>query len=284
MWFIDASTGDARHGTGSLSSPVTSVTYSPEGRAVASTGTDNKVIVWDPQVATAAEVLTAPAEQVQGVAFSPDGSTLYTSSLGGVLLEWDLTGDRRFGRRFALGGGSPCCGAVTPIAPPLALSPDGTTFAARLGRSQIGLFSTRTLQRQASFTIRPRHGTVTALAWSPTQPELAVAGDSGLMEVWRVNGAPRLERSLTGQHETLGSPEASSVRLRSSGRLSQRATAASCLDHWWVVAPWHITSIVLQIWRSGEPAPESWSCRATLQPGTVATVHLRSRVTVSCWP
>ena len=208
MSFIDASTGDARPGTGSLSSPVTSVTYSPGGRAVASTGTDNKVIVWDPQVATAAELLTAPAEQVQDVAFSPDGSTLYTSSLGGVLLEWDLTGDRRFGRRFALGAGSPCCGAVTPIAPPLALSPDGTMFAARLGRSRIGLFSTRTLQRQASFAIRPRHATVTALAWSPTQPELAVAGDSGLMQVWRVNGAPRLERSLTGLHETLGAPEA----------------------------------------------------------------------------
>ena len=134
--FVDSSTGDARPGAGSLGTPVTSVTYSPDGRVVGSTGNDNKVIVWDPQAATVARVLTAPAEQVQYVAFSPDGSTLYTSSLGGVLLEWDLTGDRRFGRRVALGAGSPCCGTVSPLAPPLALSPDGTMFAARLGRSR----------------------------------------------------------------------------------------------------------------------------------------------------
>ena len=208
MSFIDASTGDARPGTGSHSSPMTSVTYSPDGRAVASTGADNKVIVSDPQAARSAEVLTAPAQRVEGVAFSPDGSTLYTSSVGGVLLEWDLTGDRTFGRRFALGARSPCCRTVSPIAPPLALSPDGTMFAARLGRSSIGLFSTRTLQRQASFAIRPRRATVTALAWSPTRPELAVAGDSGLVQLWNVNGTPRLERSLTGLHATRGAPEA----------------------------------------------------------------------------
>ena len=208
MSFVDASTGDARPGTGSPSSPMTSVTYSPDGRAVASTGTGSKVIVWDPRTARSAEVLAAPAERVEGIAFSPDGSTLYTSSVGGVLLEWDLTGDRRFGRRVVLGARSPCCSAVSPIAPPLALSPDGTMFAARLGRSSIGVFSTRTLQRQASFVIRPRRATVTALAWSPTQPELAVGGDSGLVQLWRVNGTPRLERSLTGLHEIPGSPEA----------------------------------------------------------------------------
>ena len=220
MSFIDASTGDARAGTGSLSSPVTSVTYSPDGRAVGSTGADNKVIVWDPQTATADAVLTAPAQQVQDVAFSPDGSTLYATSVGGVLLEWDLTGDRSFGRRFALGAGSPCCGAVTPIAPPLALSPDGTMFAARLGKSRIGLFSTRTLQRQASFAIRPRGAAVTALAWSPSRPELAVAGQSGLVQLWNVNGAPRLERALTGLHGTLGAPEAiQGVAFSPNGRL-----------------------------------------------------------------
>ena len=54
MSFIDASTGDARPGTGARGGPVTSVIYSPEGRAVASTGTDNKVIVWDPQATRSA--------------------------------------------------------------------------------------------------------------------------------------------------------------------------------------------------------------------------------------
>ena len=35
--------------------------YSPDGRAVASTGNDNKVIIWNPRSATPGEVLTVPA-------------------------------------------------------------------------------------------------------------------------------------------------------------------------------------------------------------------------------
>jgi len=139
--FADSSTGHARPGTGAPRSAATSLTYSPDGRAVASTSTDNKVIIWDPQAARPAKVLTAPAEQVQYVAFSPDGTTLYTSSLGGVLLEWDLTGDRGFGQHIPLGARSPCCRALLPPGPPLAISPDDSTFAVRLGTSTVGLFS-----------------------------------------------------------------------------------------------------------------------------------------------
>jgi WD40 repeat protein len=206
--FVDPSTGHGRPGTGAHGSAVTSLTYSPDGRAVASTGTDNKVIIWDPQTARPAEVLTAPAEQVQYVAFSPGGTTFYTSSVGGVLLAWDLTGDRSFGRRFPLGQGSPCCRTVLPPAPPLAVSPDGSTFAVRLGTSTVGLFSMHTLHQLASFTIGPKGTMVTALAWSSTRPVLAVAGYSGLVQLWRVDGAPRLSRSLAGLSAVPGAPEA----------------------------------------------------------------------------
>ena len=206
--FVDPSTGHARPGTGAHGSTVTSLTYSPDGRAVASTGTDNKVIIWDPQTARPTKVFTVPAEQVQYVAFSPDGTTLYTSSLGGVLLAWDLAGDRSFGRRFPLGRGSPCCRTVLPPAPPLAVSPDGSMFAVRLGTSTVGLFSAHTLRQRASFTIGPKGTMVTALAWSPTRPVLAVAGYSGLVQLWRVDGPPRLARSLTGLHAVPGAPEA----------------------------------------------------------------------------
>jgi WD40 repeat protein/DNA-binding SARP family transcriptional activator len=203
--FVDPSTGHTRPATGARSSAVTGLTFSRDGREVASTGTDNKVIIWHPQTARPAEVLAAPAEQVQYVAFSPDGTTLYTSSVGGVLLEWDLAGDRSFGRRFPLGRGSPCCRTLLPPGPPLAVSPDGSTFAVRLGTSTVGLFSTHTLHQRASFTIGPKGTMVTALAWSPTRPVLAVAGYSGHVQEWRVDGTPRPVRSLTGLS---GAPEA----------------------------------------------------------------------------
>jgi len=49
---------------------------------------------------------------------------------------------------------------------------------------------------------------ITALAWSPTRPVLAVAGYSGLVQLWRLDGTPRPVRSLTGLHAVPGAPEA----------------------------------------------------------------------------
>ncbi len=229
--FVDPSTGDAHLTIGAHSTPVTTVSYSSNDRVFASTGTDNKVLVWHPQTARPAEVLTAPAEQVQYVAFSPDGTTLYSSSNGGVLLEWDLTGERSFGRRFALGAPSPCCSAVSPLAPPLALSPDGTMFAVRLGSSTVGLFSTHTLHREASFTIRPKGAAITTLAWSPTRPELAVAGYSGIVQLWRVNGTPRLARRLTGLYPSLGQLEAiQALAFSPDGRLLAASDSSNAVE------------------------------------------------------
>jgi DNA-binding SARP family transcriptional activator/WD40 repeat protein len=254
--FVDAATGRARPGTGARSGAVTSLTYSPGGRVVASTGTDNKVIVWDPQTVRPAAVLTAPAEQVQYVAFSPDGSTLYTSSPGGVLLEWDLAGDRSFGRHFTLGKGSPCCRVVLPPAPPLALSPNGSTFAVRLGTSTVGLFSAHTLRQLASFSTGPKGSMVTALAWSPTQPVLAVAGYSGLVQLWRVGGAPRLARSLTGLSAVPGEPEAiQALAFSPSGQLlaasdNTRGTTVGMLGVILTHYGEHLGE--LAIWRTGD--------------------------------
>ena len=171
-------------------------------------GDDDKVIVWDPKTATPTEVLTGHTGQVQGAAISPDGRTLYTSSLDNVLLVWDLSGDRRFGRRAHVGSELPCCGPVSPLAPPLALSPDGSRFAITLGASTIGLFSANTFQRETSFTITPNRSVISALAWSPTGHQLAVAGSSGLVQLWNVDGTPRRVRSLAGFAPLLGLPEA----------------------------------------------------------------------------
>ena len=217
--FIDLSTGAARIGADRHNSSVSNVVYAPDGRTVRTTAEDDKLIVWDPRTTRAAEVLSGPSAQAGGAATSADGQTLYTVSLDGVVLEWDLTGDRRFGRRVKLGAGLRCCGPVSPPGPPLALSPDGSRFAVRLGASSVGLFSTSTLQRQASFTVDPKRA-VTALTWSPTGRELAVAGYSGLMQLWSVTGVPRLVHTLVGVQPLLGQPEAiQSVAFSPDGRL-----------------------------------------------------------------
>jgi WD40 repeat protein/DNA-binding SARP family transcriptional activator len=219
--FIDLASGAARAGRGGHSALVSNVVYSPDGHTVTTTGNDGKVIVWDPKTASPVEVLNGPVAQAGGVALSADGQTLYTYSLDGVVLAWDLAGDRSFGLRFHLGPGLPCCGPVSPPAPPLAISPDGSRFAVQLGASTVGLFSARNLQRQASFTVGPRGAVITSLAWSPTGPALAVGGYSGLVQLWNLAGAPRLTRTFVGL-QAIGKtlPEAvQSVAFSPDGRL-----------------------------------------------------------------
>ncbi|MBV9942584.1 MAG: hypothetical protein JO262_10690 [Solirubrobacterales bacterium] len=47
---------------------------------------DGKVVVWDLHTRTEAAVLAGPGGGIQNAQVSPDGTTLYTSAVGGVLL------------------------------------------------------------------------------------------------------------------------------------------------------------------------------------------------------
>ena len=115
--------------------------------------------------------------------------------------------------------GAPTLAANAPLAPPLAISPDGSRFAARTAAGTVGIFSVRTLQPQASVTI-PRAATITALAWSPVGSELAVGGDDDLLQLWDVSGAPHVVRTLTMASPIRHVPGAiQSVAFSADGRL-----------------------------------------------------------------
>ena len=218
--FVDASTGRVRRGIGGHGAAVGSVVYLSNGRTVVTVGDDGRTIIWDPKTAMPSAVLAGPPGQILDAAITSDGATLYTSALGGVLLQWDLTGTRRFGHRSVLGVRTQCCGPLSPPIPPLAVSPDGSKFAARIGPSTVGVFSAQTLQREATFTIRPTNVVITALAWSPTAPEVAVAGYSGVVQLWSVASAPRLMRSLVGLQPLSGLREAvQTIAFSPNGKL-----------------------------------------------------------------
>jgi DNA-binding SARP family transcriptional activator/WD40 repeat protein len=245
--FVDLARGGARAGIGAHIGTVASFAYSPDGRAVASAANDT-VVIWNPRSATPREVLTVPGGQVQSVTFGAGGRTLYTSTVGGLVLAWDVTGERSFGRRVALSAASFCCNPAAPLAPPLAVSPDGTTFAVRLGTSTVGLFSAQTLQSRGSFTVKPKGAVITALAWSRAAPELAVGGSSGLIQLWRTDGTPRFARSLSGLQPVLGQPEAiQGVAFSRDGRL---IAASDTNETWAPSGPESDRLSTLAIWRT----------------------------------
>lgn len=219
MWFLDTATGRSVTRSGLPGVSIAAVASSANEDVVAVT-TDDHVLVWDARTAAIAEDLTGPAGDVTSATLTPDGHTLYTMLADGLLLRWDLSGSRWFGSRVRLAAPVSCCGSLAPPGPPFVLSPDGRRFAALVGPSVVGFFSALTGARLTTFTAAHDGRAVTVLAWSPSGDELAVAGQSGLAQLWSTRGVPRLLRSLPGLGTNLGFPDAAqAITFSADGRL-----------------------------------------------------------------
>jgi WD40 repeat protein len=156
------------------------------------------VTLWDPKSADVIATFPGHEDRTLGIAFSADGSTLFTNSLDGAIFEWDLGGKRRFGHPFEIPAmAAPQGNPYFPVLPPLALSPDSSRFAARIGANRIGIFSADTLSPLRSFRVAIG-GPISAVAWSPTGDMLAVTGLQGRVQLWKVGVRPRFVRSLRG--------------------------------------------------------------------------------------
>jgi WD40 repeat protein len=141
--------------------------------------------------------LTGQQDQVREVAFSPDGKLLASSSLGGSIWFWDLSGALSASGTSTLGAARPSAwhsAALTTHAGELgamAISPTRNTLAAGgLDDTTIQLWDVAHRQPQGA-PLAGQPASVERIVFSPDGALLASTGDDGSVMLWDMRrGAP----------------------------------------------------------------------------------------------
>ncbi len=187
---VDASTGIARLALNGHDALVTAAAFSDDGARVATTSTDETVIVWDVETGERVHTLEGHSGSVLNVAFSPDGSTLFSSAADRSLFVWDVASSS--------GLAQPLTESTLDVESEssVLLSPTGDSITVAAGPVYIV-----ELESNAVTELMTEPDAVAWAAYSPDGRHVATVGWDGETNVFRVgdpSGAPVASRPGRG--------------------------------------------------------------------------------------
>jgi Tol biopolymer transport system component len=194
------------------------VTYSPDGKFLATSGKDATIRLWASDTGKQVRDFRGYRHVVFSSAFSPDGKRLASAGGDGTVRLWDVETGKQVG---LLKGHSDEAYGV-------AFSPDGKTVASAGKDKTVRLWDVAT--EKSLQTLKGHGDVVLTVAFSPDGRRLASASRDGTLQVWNVaaGGEPFALRG--------GSSGAVTVAFSPDGR----RLAAACLPQ--AVKVWELAS------------------------------------------
>jgi hypothetical protein len=156
-----------RHGAG-----VTCVSWSPDGKTLASASDDKTVRLWDPATGKETRSCSGHKDSIWCVAWSPDGKTLASGSRDKTVRLWDP----------ATGKEIRSCSGRQDWVWSVAWSPDGKALASASADGTVRLWDRATGKEVRSCS--GHQASVWCVAWSPDGKTLASASWDNTVRLW----------------------------------------------------------------------------------------------------
>jgi WD40 repeat protein len=178
-------------------SVVYSVSFSPDGKTLATGSFDNTIKLWDFAAGKEAKELKGHTGPVYCVAFSPDGQTLASSSLDKTIKLWSVAEGKEL---KSLAGHADVVDMV-------AWSPDGKLLASCGGNADKSVRLWNPAEGKEVKNLGVHGNGVYVVAFSKDGKLLASGGVDGAIKIWDVAGQKELKTLLPYQAKTEKDPE-----------------------------------------------------------------------------
>ncbi|HHG85632.1 MAG TPA: NACHT domain-containing protein, partial [Bacteroidetes bacterium] len=153
---------------------VRSVTFSPDGTRLVSSGEDGMVCLWDASTGEGLETFNGHEGSIHSVEFSPDGSRLASGGTDGIVRLWDAA----TGEELKIFKGH--LDSVYSVV----FSPDGIRLASGGEDSTVRLWDITTGEELGLF--KGHKGSVRSVVFSPDGTQLASGGEDGTLRLWDI--------------------------------------------------------------------------------------------------